>query len=64
MAYQMVGHLLSNTLRDAPRALQSGLDKHPESEFDLSSGLWFSKPLDKYPESEFDLSSGLESEFS
>ena len=29
------------------------LDKYPESEFDLSSGLGFSRPLDKYLESEF-----------
>ena len=35
------------------------LDKYVESEFDLSSGLWFSRALDKYAESEFDLSRGL-----
>ena len=35
------------------------LDKDPESEFDLSSGLGFSWSPDKYLESEFDLSSGL-----
>ena len=33
-------------------AAATGLDKYPESEFDLSSGLGFSRPPDKYPESE------------
>ena len=38
--------------------LSRPLDKHPDSEVVMPSGVGFSRPLDKHTESESDLSSG------